>query len=425
MQWYQVLDQWVKIMHRLTRTLSSKLYKVDYESYRLPGLSSFDKPGTIQNRLSAHFSGSGSGSGNNSGRKPRTRHLSIQDEQRTAVRPPRPISGAGEGQTNDLSFIGQPYDSDRIAVDLSEGFPLPPGVEIPTTTVSTSYASTKLAASRDNTSSFFEKTKGNDRRSGSQLQQQSLSVVESIEEDKPMIPSITSSHSTSRKFGIKNIIPSSSFSSSYNLSSSTAVASPSALNNNNNSNTHSANVISNNNNDNETEKGGGVLEDNNLNIQSGSGSISSSTGSRRGKRTVSIHQFDTLFQESGSKLLNFVHQTAASASIGSPSSFTTNTTGTHQGNMSTSINGGGGGGGESIYSNTSKLTSGTVFVKEDDKGKTLIEWDRKSSASSSVTISSKVKFNGDQIYHDINNKKRKRERKKKFTYDAEIIFIFL
>ncbi|CAO3638558.1 unnamed protein product [Cunninghamella blakesleeana] len=397
MQWYQVLDQWVKIMHRLTRTLSSKLYKVDYESYRLPGLSSFDKPGTIQNRLSAHFVGSGSGS--NSGRKPRTRHLSIQDEQRTAVRPPRPISGTVEGQMNDLSFIGQPYEADRMVVDLSEGFPLPPGIEIPTTTVSTSYASTKLASvSRDNVSSFFEKAKSSDRRSGSQQhQQQSLSVAESIEEDKPMIPSITSSHSTSRKFGIKNIIPSSSFSSSYNLTSSSAVTSHSASNNNNN-NTHQTNTNTNNtntnnannniNNNTETEKVGGILEDNNLNIQSGSGSISSSTGSRRGKRTVSIHQFDTLFQESGSKLLNFVHQTA-SASIGSPSSFTTSSTVTHQGNMTTSMNVGSGSGGESIYSNTSKFTSGTVFVKEDDKGKTLIEWDRKSNASSNVTISSK------------------------------------
>ncbi|CAO3607595.1 unnamed protein product [Cunninghamella echinulata] len=406
MQWYQVLEQWVKIMHRLTRTLSSKLYKVDYESYRLPGLSSFDKPGTVQNRLSAHFSGNNSGGGNaNSGRKPRTRHLSIQDEQRgNNVRAARPTSGAGtgaysEGHFNDLvsaSSIGQHDYPDRIIVDLSEGFPLPPGIEIPTTTVSTSYTSTK-SSHRDvnTTTSFFEKAKCSDRRSGGmsiqQQQQQSSLATESIEEDKPMVSSISGSHSTSRKFGIKNIIPSSSFSSSYNLSSSSNNANHIHGNNNNNSNLHgnekSGMTEENNNNNNNSNNNTHIS---NVNIQNGSGSVSSSTGSRRGKRAVSIHQFDTLFQESGSKLLNFVHQTT-SASIGSPSSFTTTATGTtiHQGNATAASSINGGVGGESIYSTTSKLTSGTMFVKEDDKGKTLIEWDRKSNASSNVTISSK------------------------------------
>ncbi|CAO3589975.1 unnamed protein product [Absidia cylindrospora] len=417
MGWPETLDQWVKIMHKLTKVLSYKLYKVDYESNRI--LAGIDKSGPVQNRLSAHLSGGGAAGTTMTGRKMRSRHLSIQDEQRgnAGIRTPnasRPISITGgggtgvgsnsEGQLMDLTVNqrDQPFDSDRIMVDLSDGFPLPPGMEIPTTTVSTSYSPSSTAAAAGGgkhsirsdfggggggSNSLLDKAKGVDRRSGTGL------AVESIDEDKATSSSgtsLTGSHSTSRKFGIKNIIPTATFSSSQSSATSSSI--PDSK-------------------DDHNKLGGGGsasagdIQQQQQQSQSGGASggsyasTTSSLGSRRGKRTVSIHQLDHLFQESGSKLLNFVHQTTSSSSASgsqvlmakAPMGTEIISTGGHDGSSSQSY---------SIINNpsldvnviqpsTSKMSSGNLLVKDDDRGRNIIDWDRRSNASSTFTVSSK------------------------------------
>ncbi|KAI8332922.1 hypothetical protein BC941DRAFT_435785 [Chlamydoabsidia padenii] len=409
--WSETLDQWIKIMHRLTKVLSFKLYKVDYESNRIHGI--LDKSGLVQNRLSAHlYSSGGGGGGSLGGRKMRSRHLSIQDEQRgsNGARTPnsnRPISiggsGSGgigsssEGQLMDLTLnhYDQQFGYDRVMIDLSDGFPLPPGVEIPTATVSTSFSPSSTAAAAGGSkhsirgefggggsNSFLEKSKPSDRRSGTGL------AAESIEEDKVALTSgaaPTGSHSTSRKFGIKNIIPTATFSSSH--PSSTA-------------------STTDNKDDHNKSSSGGSISTGSLQHQQnqigGGGSTNSSLGSRRGKRTVSIHQFDHLFQESGSKLLNFVHQTTSSTSTsGSQGTMAARasasggdiiTTGPNEGPLSPSYNGNNSSypfDVNAIQSSTSKAVSGNLTVKDDDRGRNMVDWDRRSNASSTFTVSSK------------------------------------
>ncbi|KAI8093558.1 uncharacterized protein BX664DRAFT_295379 [Halteromyces radiatus] len=402
MDWPEVLEQWVKIMHRLTKVLSSKLYKVDYESYRTHS----DKSGAIHNRLSGYLHGgitgtSGVSSGTSGGRKLRSRHLSIQDEQRGATNTRnsggaiRPISiggsgnsSGGVGSSSEGQLMGlttkqqeQPFKSERPMAELIDGFPLPPGVEIPTT-VSTSYSPSSLAAaagvpSTTTTSSTTERPKASDRRSGTGL------AVESIDEDKatssPSSPGtvLTGSHSTSRKFGIKNIIPTTSFSSSQSSSALPTIEKDDYNINNNRS------------------SGGGSISAGNIHQHNqGTGSASSSLGSRRGKRTVSIHQFDHLIQESGSKLLNFVHHTTSSSTAAAGLQSMTSTEPTlavgpnviseTSTNNTTSLDTG------MIQPSSSKLAPGTLFVKDgDDRGRNVIEWDRRSNASSNITVSSK------------------------------------
>lgn len=401
-------------MHRLTKVLAFKLYKVDYESNRTHGM--MDKNGLVQNRLSGHFYGMGgggvgsAGAGSLGGRKMRSRHLSIQDEQRgnNGTRTPntsRPISMGGggglgsssEGQLIDLT-TNQPYGYDRVMVDLSDGFPLPPGIEIPTATVSTSFSPSSTAAAAGGSkhsirgdfggggsTSFLEKSKANDRRSGTGL------AAESIEEDKVASSSSgaapTGSHSTSRKFGIKNIIPTATFSSSH--PSSTAASVTDAKDDHNKFGSSGSTST-------------GSLQQNHI---GGGGSTNSSLGSRRGKRTVSIHQFDHLFQESGSKLLNFVHQTTSSTSTsgsqgtltakaqGGDSMMTGTLHGSNDGPSSPSYTGNHSSypfDANTIQSSTSKMASGNLAVKEDDRGRAIVDWDRRSNASSTFTVSSKV-----------------------------------
>ncbi|ORZ14187.1 hypothetical protein BCR42DRAFT_393825 [Absidia repens] len=397
MGWSETLDQWVKIMHKLTKVLSYKLYKVDYESNRI--LAGIDKPGPVQNRLSAHLSGGGPGT-TMTGRKMRSRHLSIQDEQRgnAGIRTPnasRPISITGA-----VVLVLEPFDSDRIMVDLSDGFPLPPGVEIPTTTVSTSYSPSSTAAAAGGgkhsirsdfgggsgrgdgiggggSNSLLDKAKGVDRRSGTGL------AVESIDEDKATPSSgasLTGSHSTSRKFGIKNIIPTATFSSTQSSATSSSI--PDSKDDHNKLGGNGS-------------ASAGDIQQQQQQSQIGGasggsyGSTTSSLGSRRGKRTVSIHQLDHLFQESGSKLLNFVHQTTSSSSASGSQALMAKapmgtgemiSTGGHDGSSSQC---------QRYTAFNIKMSSGNLLVKDDDRGRNIIDWDRRSNASSTFTVSSK------------------------------------
>ncbi|KAF7726352.1 Ral GTPase-activating protein subunit alpha-1 [Apophysomyces ossiformis] len=322
MRWTQTLSQWVKTMHKLTKLLSSRLYKVEYDSN--PGSERHSLPHEdghiIQNRHSMHFGNPTSASrGRN---KVRTRHLSIQGDHPRAFcnrAAGRPLSSGGsEGQLTQL-----PIQEDSIDL-LQDHFPAP---------------ETSLSTVLRNSSSVSLSEKPNyakalNRRSAHLTATEIPHIEEPTTEDEKDT-SGTAGGSTARgganiKFGIKNIIPTTSFSTSNAPSQS------------NSGNSH---------------------------ISAG-GSVGSSLSKRGTRRTMSIHQFDTLWQDS-SKLLNFVHHSS------SGNEKNTDSSGLQPSNVK------------------------TVAKDEDDAGNSKkgkpVDWDRKSSNSSTerqpaeenLTISSK------------------------------------
>ncbi|KAI8144750.1 hypothetical protein BJV82DRAFT_606134 [Fennellomyces sp. T-0311] len=235
MRWTQSLGQWTKIMHKLTRVLSSRLYKVDYD---ISERHAQEDSRQIQNNMAA------SGRPRN---KVRSRHLSIQGDLRPfkhAVG--RPLSaGASDGQLVDM--IAQ----DKIHADNNKQEQEPVMIMRNASNISLSEKGSTSKAS-DRRSAYFG------------------DIDEGTDEEHHHSSSTTRSAGSNNgpgsvKFGIKNIIPTSSFSTSTMPTQQLA---------------------------------------------SGSASISASSqkrGNSGNRRTVSIHQFDTLWQDSGSKFLNFVH----------------------------------------------------------------------------------------------------------------------
>ncbi|KAG0169558.1 Ral GTPase-activating protein subunit alpha-2 [Apophysomyces sp. BC1015] len=265
MRWTQTLSQWVKITHKLTRVLSARLYKVEYDSS--PGNDKHTQPHQdghiIQNRHSMHFGNSTSATrGRN---KVRTRHLSIQGDHPRAFcnrAAGRPLStGGSEGQLTQFPIQENLIDS------LQEYSP------VPETSFSTAFRNSSSVSLSEKPSY----SKAMNRRSAHLTATDVPHIEEPSIEDEKETSGISSSSSASRtgpniKFGIKNIMPTASFSTSNAPSQSSSSASHIAA-------------------------GGSV------------GSGLSKRGNTR--RTMSIHQFDALWQDS-SKLLNLVHHSTGS-----------------------------------------------------------------------------------------------------------------
>lgn len=312
-------------MHKLTRLLSARLYKVEYEYQPL------EHPTDDSNRaIQYHCS-----YGNRPRNKVRSRHLSIQADLRSNKRSTaRPLSSGGsDGQLFDtVTAQDKVYSVDNASSSKT--------TEHPGTESSTSNA---VMIMRNLSSlSLSEKassSKTSDRRSAHIVdidENQGMSFSGIDEEGNGSSSSSTHGRSGGNniKFGIKNIIPAPSFSSS--TAPATSPTGPPMIS------TTQAN--------------------------SGSSSIGSGSQKRSNntRRAVSIHQFDTLWQDSSSKLLNFVHH------------------GQQQH-------------GDSSESSTRPATLGAYAKDEDDK-KSRHDADRKSIASSidrlavedSATLSSKV-----------------------------------
>ncbi|KAG1463089.1 hypothetical protein G6F46_002102 [Rhizopus delemar] len=252
MRWTQALQQWVKIMQSLTRLLSSRLYKVEYD---------FDKGRDDHLQQSIHFinSSRAPAAGNNNKSKVRSRHLSIQGHPKSSVstgnkrgsNPGRPLSSCGSE--------GQLATQDRQPAEQQH---LDPTTPAPEGSVSTILRNLSSASLSDIASTFKS-----DRKSTN------LTSVPDDEEAE-----VTTKQNV--KFGIKNIIPTASFSNTSSHTSGSIAA------NNLTSSTSTAKRSS--------------------GSHAAAGTVSS-TNEKTGRRTISIQQLDSLWQDSGSKLLNFVH----------------------------------------------------------------------------------------------------------------------
>ncbi|KAI8073208.1 hypothetical protein BC940DRAFT_343891 [Gongronella butleri] len=405
LEWPQVLEQWAKLLHKLTKVLSSKLYKVDYDvTHRPSGQWVLERSGSIPNRLSASFYDMSS-NGHHGGatvRRMRTRHLSIQDEQQqqmqhqhvvqgqqarggtigTGISPKivgRPISAGASnmGSLNEGQMLEFSTDAQQQhMMDMVNGFPLPPGVvEVPAETTSGVYQASLAEF--------------NDR------QQQSRTTTMpnqfSIDDDRSASSIPSNSVSTGRKFGIKSIIPATSFSSTHaptssssssslHLPSSSTTAGPGGVASNTSLSTtgSSSNLVVPSSSSSHVLVRHGNDSADRIGASSASSTAAGGSISRRGKRTVSIHQFDHLFQESGSKLLNFVHPSSSSSA--------TPTTPTAPSDLAS----------DAPQPSTSKLIgTSSSSAKDDDASNThkrkglIIDWDRRSNGSSNVTLSSK------------------------------------
>jgi hypothetical protein len=289
-------------MQKLTRLLSARLYKVEYELYsdnRYRLIEEFPSSATSSsNRYSTHFGGNnnsgnglGSGSGgralsggpivgssSNSNRvKVRSRHLSMQGNPRHHGGSPstkrgasgRPISSCGsEGQLTDMK---QQQEKQTLVVDNSNSTavqePQPEG------SVSTLLRNLSSASLSDIANTF--KT---DRKSTNLS-----SVPDEVEVEDEEDGAIGGKQNL--KFGIKNIIPASSFSNTPTGS------------------IHSASNIM----PSSTSIGKRSNTNNSGSSLNGNGTTNSTGEKGVGRRTISIQQLDTLWQDSGSKLLNFVH----------------------------------------------------------------------------------------------------------------------
>lgn len=244
-------------MQKLTRLLSSRLYKVDYELHsdnRHRLIEEFSTGSNISNRYSSHFGSGGRAMSGGSNRvKVRSRHLSMQGNPRHGGSPKRgasgrPLSACGsEGQLTDM----KPSDKHVDPVD-----PTPEG------SVSTILRNLSSASLSELANTF--KT---DRKSTNLTSVPDEELEEESEENIKI------------KFGLKTMKPSTSNTPASSINSGSSNALP--INN-------SVGKRSNTNN-------------------SGN-SLTGSVGEKSvGRRTISIQQLDTLWQDSGSKLLNFVH----------------------------------------------------------------------------------------------------------------------
>lgn len=313
-------------MHKITRLLSARLYKVDYECQPLEHVTD-DSNRAIQYH---------SNYGNRPRNKVRSRHLSIQADLRSNKRSTaRPLSSGGsDGQLFDtVAAQDKVYTTDNATSSKTTEHPN-----------AESSASNAVMIMRNLSNlSLSEKassSKTSDRRSAHFVdidENQGMSFS-GIDEEANGGSSSSSSHGRSGgnniKFGIKNIIPAPSFSSS--TAPATSPTGPPMIST----------------------------------TQANSGSSSIGSGSqKRGnntRRTVSIHQFDTLWQDSSSKLLNFVHH--GQQQHGDPSE------------------------------SNPRPTTLSAYAKDEDDRKSRHDMDRKSIASSidrlavedSGTLSSKV-----------------------------------
>ncbi|KAI9480932.1 MAG: hypothetical protein EXX96DRAFT_564755 [Benjaminiella poitrasii] len=237
MRWVQSINQWVRIMQKLTRLLSSRLYKVEYDLYSDTKYRFIeDFPASVlpagANRYSAHIANINSTTGRPTNRsKVRSRHLSIQgrpggntSKRNTASNPAsRPLSACGSnGQLTEV----KPAEA-----------PEPEG------SVSTLLRNLSSASLTEIANTFKS-----DRKS---THLSSVMDEENAEGDEES--------STTKKFGIKSVMP---------------VQQPSNVSLGKRSNTNNSGT--------------------------------SLTG-EKGRRAISIQQLDSLWQDSGSKLLNLVH----------------------------------------------------------------------------------------------------------------------
>ncbi|OBZ91240.1 Ral GTPase-activating protein subunit alpha-2 [Choanephora cucurbitarum] len=269
MRWPQSLNQWVRIMQKLTRLLSSRLYKVDYELYpdtkhrlveefpsnntNTSGTTGRSNNNNTNSGASIHSRG-----GNSSRSKSKTRHNNIQERQMLESTPEpegsmsnllRNLSSAS------LSDIANPFKTDRKSASLAL-------------------------------------------------------VVDEELEDAHIDYGVTNTV----KFGIKNIKPANSSSNTPSHASSghnthnASTVQPSSASIGKRGNTfHSSTNNSSTNNTN-----GHVLRGRSGSINSNAGNNATlnhtaTSDKSTGRRTISIQQLDTLWQDSGSKLLNFVH----------------------------------------------------------------------------------------------------------------------
>ncbi|KAI8993599.1 hypothetical protein BDB01DRAFT_847455 [Pilobolus umbonatus] len=225
----QPLNQWVKIMQKLTKLLSTRLYKVDYE-YKPEKLRMEDAaPVLLGNRaLLAGVTVEITGPTimvNKS--KARSRHLSMQEHK--------------------YSSMGDMLESTN---------PVPEG------SVSTMLRNFSSASLSEIANTF-------------KTERKSTNLTSVPDDDAEGIMEEEMSLNKNSKFGIKNIIPTTSYSStpsygSNHLSSSNSIGKRSI----NNTNT---------------------------------GNMNAAGGSGIGRRAISIQQLDSLWQDSGSKLINLVH----------------------------------------------------------------------------------------------------------------------
>lgn len=310
-------------MQKLTRLLSARLYKVEYELYsdnRYRLIEEFPNSATpSNNRFSTHFginnnSGGGSGSGralsggaivgNTNRVKVRSRHLSMQGNPRHhGGSPPlskrvgasgRPLSACGsDGQLTDIKHQQQQekqslvIDNNQQQQQQQQQEPAPEG------SVSTLLRNLSTASLSDIANTF--KT---DRKSTNLSSVPDEAEIEEEHEESGATSS--SSGKQNLKFGIKNIIPAASFSNTPSgsiHSTSNIMPSSASIGKRSNTNTSSGSSL---NGGTGSGSGGGSGNANN-------GTTSSAGEKSVGRRTISIQQLDTLWQDSGSKLLNFVH----------------------------------------------------------------------------------------------------------------------
>ncbi|KAL9549835.1 hypothetical protein MBANPS3_005021 [Mucor bainieri] len=398
MRWVQALNQWVRIMQKLTRLLSSRLYKVEYElypdtKYRLieEFPSSANSNTSSSNRYSTHFNSSSnnifnSATSNNTattttattgGRalsavvggnprvKVRSRHLSMQGNPRHGG---GKGGGAGAGSSSlkrGTSLARRPLSACGTEGHLLTDMKTPEKQQhadtheqpIPEGSVSTILRNLSSASLSDIANTF--KT---DRKSTNLT----ASVVDEEGEDEDHEGGGGGTRHSNIKFGIKKgIIPSASFSNTPSSSihsasniqpSSTSIGKRSNTNNSGNSLTGGGNSISGGGGGSGTNLGAGQ-SGNTASAANGSAGGNSGAGEKSvGRRAISIQQLDTLWQDSGSKLLNFVHHGDMNASP----------------QISSSKAAAGGGGGS----------------RDDDK-KGVIDWDHASGGSSIEEMSTK------------------------------------
>ncbi|KAI7855415.1 hypothetical protein BDC45DRAFT_568310 [Circinella umbellata] len=337
MRWSQTLGQWTKIMHKLTRVLSSGLYKVEYDIS--------DKHSLDETKVLFQQSNLPAMTGNRTRSKVRSRHLSIQgDLQPIKLAAGRPLSaGASDGQLVDMisqdKMLGQVENNNNS--NITKQGVTKSGDQPAFDMAATPTAPPVMIMRNTSNISLSEKgSKASDRRSAYLGDIEDVAVLReegggTQQNTSHNTGPASSSSGGNVKFGIKNIIPTSSFSTS---------TMPSHQQSQQQQQTPVTNITSG-----AASIGGG----------------SQKRGQSTGRRTVSIHQFDTLFQDSGSKFLSFVHGQQGQQ----PQQ--------HHHNVDNN-------------DGISNLKSGSI--KEDDKNR---DWDRRSASSSadrideSMTMSSK------------------------------------
>ncbi|KAI7906537.1 uncharacterized protein BX663DRAFT_496797 [Cokeromyces recurvatus] len=247
MRWIQSINQWVRIMQKLTQLLSSRLYKVEYDLYSdtkyrlIEELPASAMPVTNRYSMQITNMSSTTTTSRSKGSKIRSRHLSIQGRQsnkrNTSNSVSRPLSACGS-------------DGQLIEARQQDPQPEPEG------SVSTLLRNLSSASLTD-----FAYTFKSDRKSTN------LSSV--VDEEKPEEEEeeTTTTPTKNLKFGIKSMMP---------------AQQPSSAALGKRSNTSIANT---------------------------------SSSNEKGRRAISIQQLDTLWQDSGSKLLNLVHHGDSQASI--------------------------------------------------------------------------------------------------------------